>query len=105
MKIPIDDYMIAERQKRIDEWCETNCRNCINNLDAGTNYVNCLEELEVEKDGIACIHYDVAVSRQAVKSALCKLCGDKKCCPFVKKDCDKLNVIDALPPVMPNKKK
>lgn len=42
-----------------------------------------------------------AVNREAVKSALCKLCGDKNKnrCSFVNGDCDILKVIKALPPV------
>ena len=38
------------------------------------------------------------VSREAVKSALCELCGDKNngCCRFANGDCDVLNVINTL---------
>lgn len=49
-----------------------------------------------------------AVSREAVKSALCELCGDKcgdkNTCLFRNGDCDDLNAIDALPPVTPKEK-
>ena len=41
------------------------------------------------------------VSREAVKSDLCELCGDKNSCPCVNGDCDDLNAINALPPVTP----
>lgn len=51
--------MTAERKKAIDEWLEINCRNCANNDDHGTEFVNCQAECEVQKDvGIACIHYE-----------------------------------------------
>lgn len=45
-----------------------------------------------------------AVSREAVKSALCELCGDKNSCPFVNGACDDLNAINALPSVTPKQK-
>lgn len=38
-----------------------------------------------------------AVSREAVKSALCELCGDKDSCSFVNRNCDILNAINVLP--------
>lgn len=51
--------MIAERQKAIDDWCNIHCRTCAENLDRGTDFVNCQAECEVQKDvGIACIHYE-----------------------------------------------
>ena len=54
--------MTAERQKAIDEWCNTHCQTCVENLDRGTGYLNCQAECEVQKDvGIACIHYEEAV--------------------------------------------
>lgn len=54
--------MTAERAKAINEWLGTFCRTCANNDDAGTEFVNCQAECEVQKDvGIACIHYEEAV--------------------------------------------
>ena len=48
-----------ERQKLIDEWLSIYCQKCAENLDRGTEYVNCQAECEVQKDvGIACIHYE-----------------------------------------------
>ena len=40
-------------------WLSVHCPKCENNLDRGTEYVNCQAECEVAKtDGIACIHYE-----------------------------------------------
>lgn len=50
--------MTKERIKAINDWLNIHCRKCGNNIDIGTDYVNCDAECEVEKDtGIACIHY------------------------------------------------
>lgn len=55
--------MTAERQKKINEWCDIYCQKCAENLDRGTGYVNCQMECEVQKDvGIACIHYEEYVA-------------------------------------------
>lgn len=57
--------MTAERQKKIDEWCNIHCQNCVENLDRGTGYLNCQAECEVQKDiGIACIHYEEAMEER-----------------------------------------
>jgi len=54
---------LSERVKAINEWLNTHCRTCANNLDIGTEYVNCDAECEVQKDvGIACIHYEEGVT-------------------------------------------
>ena len=51
--------MTPERAKSINEWLNTHCQTCVENLDRGTGYVNCQSECEVQKDiGIACIHYE-----------------------------------------------
>ena len=57
--------MTAERQKKIDEWCDIYCQKCVENLDRGTGYLNCQAECEVQKDiGIACIHYEEAMEEE-----------------------------------------
>ena len=60
-----DDFILdilAERQKRNDEFCEMQCRTCTNNLYAGTDCVYCQKELEVDKDtGIICVNYEKIV--------------------------------------------
>ena len=59
--------MTAERQRAILKWCETYCPKCENNLDRGTEYLNCQAECEVQKDvGIACIHYEEYVEESEV---------------------------------------
>lgn len=51
--------MTAEREKAINEWLGAHCPKCENNLDRGTDCINCQAECEVQKDvGIACIHYE-----------------------------------------------
>jgi len=51
--------MTAERAKVINEWLRTHCKTCVENLDKGTEFVNCQAECEVQKDiGVACIHYE-----------------------------------------------
>ena len=51
--------MTAERAKAINDWLGKYCRTCMNNLDIGTDFINCQAECEVQKDvGIACIHYE-----------------------------------------------
>ena len=53
--------MTTEREKAINEWLGTHCQTCVENLDRGTEFVNCQAECEVQKDvGIACIHYEEA---------------------------------------------
>ena len=55
--------MTDERSNAINEWLETRCKTCIENLDRGTEFVNCQAECEVQKDvGIACIHYEEYIS-------------------------------------------
>ena len=57
--------MIVEREKAINEWLGKHCRNCANNDDRGTEFVNCQAECEVQKDiGIACIHYEEYVEEE-----------------------------------------
>ena len=51
--------MTAERVRAIKEWLDIHCRNCVNNDDRGTDFLNCQAECEVQKDiGISCIHYE-----------------------------------------------
>ena len=51
--------MTPERQEAINEWLDKHCTVCTENLDRGTDYVNCQAEAEVEKDvGICCIHFE-----------------------------------------------
>lgn len=58
--------MTIERAKAINEWLETHCQTCTENLDRGTGFVNCQAECEVQKDiGIACIHYEEYVSESS----------------------------------------
>jgi hypothetical protein len=55
--------MTTEREKAINEWLGTHCQTCVENLDRGTEFVNCQAECEVQKDvGIACIHYEEYVA-------------------------------------------
>lgn len=55
--------MTEERAKAINEWLGTHCQTCAENLDKGTEFVNCQVECEVQKDvGIACIHYEEYVA-------------------------------------------
>ena len=51
--------MVREREDAIQKWLDEHCRQCDNNADKGTDFVNCQAECEVLKDtGIACIHYE-----------------------------------------------
>ena len=53
--------MNGERARAISEWLIIHCPTCAENLDRGTEFVNCQAECEVQKDtGIACIHYEEA---------------------------------------------
>ena len=55
--------MTEKREIAINEWLGKHCRNCANNNDRGTEFVNCQAECEVVKDiGIACIHYEEYVA-------------------------------------------
>ncbi len=77
-------------------------------LQQQEEYVTKMDEVRRAYDNISKAEpFEDCVSREAVKSALCKLCGDalfSNSCPFVNGDCDDLNAINALPPVTPKSK-
>lgn len=51
--------MTPQRMALMNIWVRTHCTTCKNNLDKGTEHINCQAAYEVEKDvGIACIHYE-----------------------------------------------